>query len=38
MRYYDLIIINNLVTYAEMMVNRGQSEDIILFEEDKIRL
>jgi len=37
MRYYDLIIINNLVTYAEMMVNRGQSEDIILFEEDKIR-
>ncbi len=37
MRYYDLIIINNLVTYAEMMVNRGQSEEIILFEEDKIR-
>ncbi len=37
MRYYDLITINKLVTYAEMMVNRGQSEDIILFEEDKIR-
>lgn len=26
MRYYDLITINNLVTYAEKMVNRGQIE------------